>query len=159
MNTVRLWLAASACSLVVVSSAKLRAEGAAATERKSASITPNGHKSRLERGAMRSPSRTLPAILQVASPSRGSSTPFTRFALAPQRTRSPCVERCREPRVPDRALARTSGILASVAAASVAAGVVVVLSRPARRGRDGRVPELKLRLSGARAIASAGWRF
>lgn len=50
-------------------------------------------------------------------------------------------------------------MLVGVAGAGVVSGVVVVLVRAIRSERKRSVPELKLRLSAERAIASAGWRF
>jgi hypothetical protein len=56
-------------------------------------------------------------------------------------------------------MARASGVLAAVAAASVAAGVVVIVARSPKSDRSGRTPELRLRVSAERTIAGVGWRF
>jgi len=161
MKTTQLWLVASACSLLLLSVKEdARAERAMTAYRRGTAALQK------ERHVAEAPARSgprgvlrLPRFLVVGAEGRGNGSGFARFAAAPKRAVSVCRERCTDPRAPDRTMARTSRALVAAAAASVAAGVVVVLARPTKPERGLSVPMLKLRLSAERAIASAGWRF
>lgn len=158
MKTVPLWLAAGACSLLFFSTADLRADPGARAQRRGVRIPQKNEGSTARPAPVSRQSPRLPSFLNLGPGGRNSAG-FSRFATAPQRVASACVSRCSDPRAPDRGMARASGVLAAMAAASVAAGVVVIVARNVKSERSGRTPELRLRVSGERAIAGVRWRF
>jgi hypothetical protein len=70
-----------------------------------------------------------------------------------------CVTHCVERRSVDPGMSRASVVLAGVASAGLATGIVLVLAAPADSEDTSLIPAFRLRVSGQRALASARWRF
>jgi hypothetical protein len=157
MKIARLLLAASACSLFMYFAGDVRADDS--FERKHAKLPSRTVYATGTRLGAPSPRRALkwPAFLRVGA--GRSPAMFSRFAVPPQRIAPPCTARCKDPRALNEALARMSGALTGVAAAAVAAGLVVIVARPAKLDRGAAKAELRLRLSGESAIAGVRWKF
>jgi hypothetical protein len=70
-----------------------------------------------------------------------------------------CVTHCVERRSVDPGMSRASVVLAGVASAGLATGIVLVLAAPGDAENTSLIPAFRLRVSGQRALASARWRF
>jgi hypothetical protein len=70
-----------------------------------------------------------------------------------------CVTHCVERRSSDPGMSRASAVLAGLASAGLATGLVLVLATPGRSENVNLLPAFRLRVSGQRALASARWRF
>jgi hypothetical protein len=72
---------------------------------------------------------------------------------------SECVTHCVERRSVDPGMSRASVVLAGVASAGLATGIVLVLAAPGDAEGAQLIPAFRFRVSGQRALASARWRF
>jgi hypothetical protein len=70
-----------------------------------------------------------------------------------------CVTHCVERRSSDPGMSRASVVLAGLASAGLATGVVLALAAPVRSESAHLLPAFRLRVSGQRALASVRWRF
>ncbi len=164
---VRHWLTACACLCALVVTSRARAEtprmrttlgGAFSGARDRAArlgrSTP-AHRARLRAGR---PARGLFRFVAVGpSP---SSALAARAANLPRGAGLECRAHCTDGRVTsNRSLDVASRVLAGVAGAAVATGVVLCFAQPSAGERNVVVPVFRLKLSGSRAVASAGWQF
>jgi hypothetical protein len=110
----------------------------------------------------RTPRIRLPAFIAFGVGGLGASGALATGLMAGGRYNDPtnCTNHCGDGHaVSSRALATTSAVLAGVAAAGIGAGIVLLLTTPARPEKNPLVPALRLKLTAEKAAAGAVWRF
>lgn len=112
----------------------------------------------------------LPALSarlrSVRLPTFLAPTPQVALRQTPLQSKAPalsgngdCARYCVERRGIEQPKRLASRVLAGVASAGLATGVVLVIVKPSRPDERGLVPSLRLRVGGERAVALARWKF
>jgi len=106
-------------------------------------------------------SRPAVGFLRFVAVGPAPAYSFTTKAATVQRgTGFECHAHCTDGRVSNiRSLEMASRVLAGVAGAAVATGVALCFAQATSSERVSLVPVLRLKVSGDRAVASAGWNF